>query len=235
MKYLGNSFDVHNGGVDLIFPHHSNEIAQSQALSNKVPFVRYWIHAEHMMINDEKMSKSKNNFYTLRDIEKEFDPLAYRYLCLGSHYRSKMNFSWRSLESSQKALERLRKKMIEFKKEKEDKEFSKMAKEYKEEFLTLLDNDIDTPKALALTWKMIESKLISNGEKYSLLLEFDKVLGLNLREVKKLKIPSEIIELSRKRELLRKQKKWEESDEIRKKIESKGYKLEDTGEGTKVV
>ena len=235
MKYLGNSFDVHNGGVDLIFPHHSNEIAQSQALSNKVPFVRYWIHAEHMMINDEKMSKSKNNFYTLRDIEKKFDPLAYRYLCLGSHYRSKMNFSWRSLESSQKALERLRKKMIEFKKEKEDKEFSKMAKEYKEEFLTLLDNDIDTPKALALTWKMIESKLISNGEKYSLLLEFDKVLGLNLREVKKLKIPSEIIELSRKRELLRKQKKWEESDEIRKKIESKGYKLEDTGEGTKVV
>jgi len=234
MEYLGKSIDIHNGGVDLIFPHHSNEIAQSQALSNKVPFVRYWLHAEHMLINNEKMAKSKNNFYTLRDIEKRFDPPAYRYLCLGSHYRSKMNFSWESLESGQNALKNLYQKTLELKKNGKAKRIGPKAKHYKDQFTKLINEDLNTPKALGEVWKMLDDKDISDKEKYALLIDFDKVLGLSLDKVKKEKIPTEVLKLVEQRERLRKQKEWKKSDQVRRKIQDKGFQVEDTKKGPEI-
>jgi len=234
MKYLGESLDIHNGGVDLIFPHHSNEIAQSQALSNKVPFVRYWLHAEHMLINNEKMAKSKNNFYTLRDIEKKFNPLAYRYLCLGSHYRSKMNFSWESLESGQNALKNLYQKTLELKRNSKTKRMGLKAKYYKDQFTKFINEDLNTPKALGEVWKMLDDKDVSDKEKYALLINFDKVLGLSLDKVRKERIPTEVLKLVKQREKFRKQKEWKKSDRVRQKIQDKGFQVEDTKKGPKV-
>jgi cysteinyl-tRNA synthetase len=225
--------------VDLIFPHHSNEIAQSQAFSNKIPFVKYWMHLEHLMVEGEKMAKSKGNFYTLKDIKKKFNPLSFRYLCLSSHYRSKLNFTWKALESSQNALNRLYERIKELKKEGTAKKLSLRAKAYQGKFLEYINNDLDTVRALALIWKMIEAKDISNQEKYNLLLDFDKVLGLGLAkvkklEVKKLEIPEEIKKLVEIREKYRTQKEWKKADEIRKKIKELGYWIEDTKEGPKI-
>jgi cysteinyl-tRNA synthetase len=234
MESLGEQFDIHNGGEDLTFPHHTNEIAQSQALTGKKPFVSYWIHPAHLIVNGGKMSKSKGNFYTLKDLEKDFDPLSFRYLCLTSHYRSILNFTKESLNSSQRALEKMRNRTAEFKEEKKSKTLSKESRRYEEKFLSLLNNDIDTPKALALTWKMIEDQSIPKEEKYSLILKFDQVLGLNLNKIKKIKIPKKIKELSEKREIFRKEKKWDQSDKIRKKIKEEGYEIEDTKKGPKI-
>jgi cysteinyl-tRNA synthetase len=234
MENLSKQFDIHNGGIDLIFPHHTNEIAQSQALTDKKPFVSFWIHASHLIVNGEKMSKSKGNFYTLKDIEKEFNPLSFRYLCLTSHYQSVLNFKKESLKASQTALEKLREKTAEFKKEKTKKITNKTLK-YKEKFLKILNENIDTAKALALTWKIVEDESLSKGEKYFLLLDFDQVLGLNLKSAKELKIPKEIIGLSEKREFFRKNKEWEKADEIRKRINKEGYSIEDTEKGPKII
>ena len=239
MKYLGKQFDIHSGGVDLIFPHHSNEIAQSQAFSNKVPFVKYWIHPEHLMVEGEKMAKSKGNFYTLKDIEKKFNPLSFRYLCLSSHYRSKLNFTWKSLESSQNALNKLYERIKELKKEGIAKKLSPKAKVYQNKFLEYINNDLDTVRALALIWKIIEARDISRQEKYNLLLDFDEVFSFGLAkvrklEVKKLEIPEEIKKLVEIRKKYRTQKEWQKADEIRKKTKELGYWIEDTKEGPKI-
>ena len=234
MKYLGKQFDIHSGGVDLIFPHHSNEIAQSQAFSDKVPFVKYWIHPEHLMVEGEKMAKSKGNFYTLKDIEKKFNPIALRYLFLSSHYRSKLNFTWKSIESSQNALNRLYEKIKELKKEGTVKKLGLKAKVYQSKFLEYINNDLDTVRALALTWKIIEAKDISKQEKYNLLLDFDKIFGLGLAEIKKEKIPENVLTLTKEREKYRLKSQWKKADEIRNKIKKMGYWVEDTKKGSKL-
>lgn len=232
MKNLGSQFDIHNGGIDLVFPHHTNEIAQSQALTDKKPFVSYWVHPAHLIVEGKKMSKSKGNFYTLKDLEKEFDPLSFRYLCLTSHYQSILNFTKKSLRSSQNALQKITRKIIELKKEKKVKKLSKKGEQYKKKFLSFLNDNIDMPKALALTWEMIEDKNLSKGERYALFSDFNEVLGLKIK--KPTKIPKEILELAEKRKKLRNQKKWKEADKIREKIEVQGYRVEDTRTGPKV-
>ncbi len=232
MKHLGKQFDIHTGGIDLIFPHHSNEIAQSQAYSKKTPFVKYWIHSEHLMVENEKMAKSKGNFYTLEDIEKKFNPLAFRYLCLSSHYSTKLNFTWKSLESSQNALNKLYEKAIEFKSKRV--KLGKKAELYKDKFLYFINDNLDTVKAIALLWKMLGEKQIKKEEKYSLLLDFDKVLGLNIEKAKELKIPENVKELVLEREEVRKQKNWKRADEIRKRVLEMGYEIEDRKSDSKI-
>ena len=232
MKYLGKQFDIHAGGTDLIFPHHSNEIAQSQAYSKKTPFVKYWVHSEHLMVEGEKMAKSKGNFYTLEDIEKRFNPLAFRYLCLSSHYNTKLNFTWESLESSQNTLNKLYEKARELKSKKV--KLGKKAESYKDNFLYFINNNLDTVKAIALLWKILGEKQIKDSEKYSLLLDFDKVLGFNLEKVKELKIPEKVKELVLEREKIRKQKNWKRADEIRKIVLEMGYKIEDRKSNSKI-
>ncbi len=253
MKYLGETIDIHTGGIDHIPLHHTNEIAQSEAATGK-PFVKYWLHAGHLLIEGEKMSKSLGNFYRLEDVEKRgFHPMALRYLFLTAHYRSTMNFQWSALEGAGKAWERLKEKFSIFNFQFSNKEQrtmlsqEKMAKldEFKKRFNKYINNDLDMPKVLALVWQVVKSN-IPDYDKRDLLVEWDEVLGLGLGSVgatgrsPKLtgvgaqQVAPEIKLLIKKREHLRRKEKWEEADELREQIEEKGYRVEDGEEGTKV-
>ena len=253
MKYLGNAFDsfgklrvngehirtidIHAGGVDLIFPHHENEIAQSEGATGK-QFVKYFIEGEHLLVDNKKMSKSLGNFYTLRDIEaKGFDSLAFRYLILTAHYRSKLNFTWESLEAAQNALNNL-KNAISMLIDNQPKSYNKISetsvKKFKKEFEKYIYDDLDTPRALALLWEVIKSGKLNPKTKYELIIDFDKVLGLNLADVKTEKIPTEIFKLSKEREKYRKENNFKKADEFRKKLESLGWLIEDTKQGPRI-
>lgn len=243
MKHLGTQIDIHTGGEDNIFPHHECEIAQTETITNK-KFVQFWFHARFLTINGEKMSKSLNNFYTLSDIEKKgFSPLSLRYLFLTSHYRSKLNFTWESLQASQIALDNLYQKIRELKSKIEkdrignNEQLQKLIKqiknhEYKNKFLDFISDDLNTPKALALIWKLIKDESISEQIKYVLLLDFDQVLGLNLSKVKSIVIPQKIKKIIEQREKLRQLQEWQKADELRNKITELGYLIDDTSQGT---
>ena len=242
MKYLGETFDIHAGAVDLIFPHHENEIAQSEGATGK-PFVKYFIEGEHLLVDNQKMSKSFGNIYTLRNIEaKGFNPLAFRYLVLTAHYRSKLNFTWKSLASAQNALNNLCKAVANLKMEAQRKNNPKqhpnilknvrmLEKGFIEEFKKFITNDLDIPKTLALLWKVVKSEKLNAKTKYKLIIDFDKVLGLNLSKVKTKEIPSSVLKLVKEREKYRKEKNFKKADEFRKKIESLGWLIEDTSQG----
>lgn len=233
MKYLGESFDIHTGAIDNIFPHHENEIAQSEAATGK-KFVKYWIHGEHLLVNNKKMSKSLNNFYTLRDIEKrKFNPLAFRYLILTSHYQSKLNFTWKSLKSAQNALNKIYKEINDIKysikkEKKTKKQSSQIIKIYFNQFKSAINNNLNTPKCISIVWKTIKDKKLNPKNKYSLLINFDKILGLGFDKIKTIKIPSKIKNLIKQREKLRRKKEWDKADRIRKKLEKMGYLIKDT-------
>lgn len=225
-KYLGDTFDIHAGGVDLIFPHHENEIAQSESATGK-KFVNYFLEGEHLLVNGEKMSKSLGNIFTLQNLEhKNFNPLAYRYFVLGAHYRSKLNFTWEALEGAQKALEKLYERVRMLKGQKTS--LLTLAP-VRSKFYSVLYNDLNTPQALAVLWEA--TKLGS----LPLLLEFDKVLGLGLKNIKPISIPHSIQKLAQKREELRGEKRWQESDKIREEINKKGYTIKDSSEGSKIT
>jgi cysteinyl-tRNA synthetase len=234
IKELGIPFDIHCGGVDHILIHHTNEIAQAEAAFSKI-LARYWLHGEFLLVEGKKMAKSLGNIYTLDDLlKKGFNPLAFRYLCLGTHYRSKLNFTFESLKSAQNALENLYEKVRELKSTKNKQRATKNGKRYKREFLEFINDDLDTPKALALMWKLIGDQKISNKEKYKILLDFDRIFGLGLERVKRIKIPQEIKELVKIREEYRKEGEFEKADEIREKIKEMGYWIEDTKEGPRI-
>ena len=235
IKYLGPTFDIHAGAVDLIFPHHENEIAQSEGATGK-PFAKYFIEGEHLLVNGEKMSKSLGNIFTLHNIEVHgFDPLAFRYLILTAHYRSKLNFTWKSLEAAQNALEKLRETVANLKTEAQRKNTPKQHSNiFREKFKNYVNDDLETPRALALLWDIIKSKKLDAKTKYSLIIDFDKVLGLNLTKIKSEKVTAEILKLAKGREKYRKEKKFKKADEIRKKIESLGWLVEDTAKGPKL-
>jgi len=230
---LGETIDIHAGAVDLVFPHHENEIAQSEAATGK-QFVRFWVHGEHLLVNGKKMAKSENNFYTLADIEKKgFDPLDFRYLCLGAHYRSKLNFTWEGLEAAKNSRNRLLNiiRSISNFQFPISNEFSKS--KYQTEFKERIFDDLDTPGAMAVVWEMIRDEKTPNEEKISNIADFDKVMGLRLLEQKKEQIPEEIGELIKKRDQARENKDYNESDKIRIEIENKGYRVEDGKSGTR--
>jgi len=230
---LGIPFDIHCGGIDHISIHHTNEIAQAEAAYGR-NLANYWMHGDFLVLKEGKMSKSKGNIIILNTIiDKRFSPLAYRYLALNAHYRSRLTFSWKAMESAQNSLNSLYQKISEIKTAKALKR-TKQGKEYEKKFLETVNDDLDMPKSLAIMWQLIKDKKVSDNEKYAILLDFDKVLGLNLNKIKKPRISSNIRILAREREKYRKDKNWEKADELRKKAEKMGYIIEDTDEGSKI-
>jgi cysteinyl-tRNA synthetase len=239
-KYLGKTIDIHAGAMDLKFPHHENEITQSEA-ANSVKFVNYWVHAGLLEVEGRKMSKSLGNIYTLDDLkQKGFEPLSLRYLFLTSHYRDKMNFTWKSLSAAQAALNNLRELVVNLRQVGESESMVsevKLAKvdKFRKAFVEAINNDLGIPQALAIVWEMLKSN-IPAPDKLDLLFDFDQILGLRLSEVSPIiYYPSSTIQkLLDEREKLRKEGKWQEADKLRQQVEKIGYSIEDTEEGPKI-
>lgn len=225
---LGETLDIHTGGVDLVFPHHTNEIAQSEAVTQK-PFSKLWLHGEFLMVDGQKMSKSLGNFITLPTIlAHNIDPLAFRYWALTVHYRSKANFTWGAIEGVQTALRRLKSHI--------GKETGIINETYRMRFLAFIQHDLDTPRALALAWEVAKDETLPPKDKTATLLDFDRILGLNLStdEPENLSIPPEVQSLVTTRETARHAKNWILSDNLRAQIQTLGYDIADTAEGAKV-
>ena len=231
-KYLEKQFDIHCGGIDHIPVHHTNEIAQSEAANDKKPWVKYWLHHEFLVLGKEKMAKSGENFITLSTlIEKGYDALDYRYFCLGTHYRKPLMFSYEALEGAKAARKRLNEKFLELKKT--GTASTAKQKTYLNTFSSDINDDLNTPKALAVVWELLKDESLTDKDKHSLLLQFDKVLGLNLKALKKekIKIPAEVKKLADLRLQARHNKDWKKADELRNKIKDLGYVVGDTKEG----
>jgi len=235
---LGKTIDIHLGGIEHISVHHTNEIAQSES-ANGVKFVNYFLHNGHLLVDAGKMAKSEGTGFTLSEIvEKGYDPLVLRYFFLTAQYRSQQNFSWEALDGSQKALSDLQNMVRSWKQDDRaglSEEKMEKIDAYRRQFIQALENDLNVPAALATTWEMAKSN-IPSPDKYDLIMDFDEVLGLSLGEQKtenrKQKISEEIQELVKKRNQLRKERKFAEADEIRKQLEEKGYSIEDGSKGT---
>ncbi|MFH0772700.1 MAG: cysteine--tRNA ligase [bacterium] len=231
MKYLGKTLDIHTGGIDHIPVHHENEIAQSEA-ANGVPFVHYWMHYHFLQVEGQKMSKSLGNFFTIEDITKRgIDPMAFRLLLLQSQYRQPMNFTWKALDATQEAYTKLKLQISKLKMESgiQDKTLNHSDVEmFKHDFTSALENDLQTPQAVAVLFTMLKSDVPAH-EKIALITDFDQVLGLDLLiERQVVAIPQEIIALADKRKQAKIQKEFAQADSLRKQIEEKGYKIEDT-------
>ncbi len=234
---LGETIDIHTGGVDLVFPHHENEIAQSEARTGK-RFVNFWLHAEHLLVDGKKMSKSLGNVYVLADIEKKgFSPLDFRYLCLSANYRDKLNFTWQSLLAAKNALTRARKiihNSVTLSETKNSDSSAKLQNGYLEKFKQVLEDDLNMPGALAVFWNLLRDEKLSASEKKATALEMDKVFGLDLDQVSHEKIPDNVRKLVSDRTKARNEKNFELSDKLRHQIEDLGYLIEDTESGAKV-
>jgi cysteinyl-tRNA synthetase len=232
MQYLGETLDIHTGGIDHIPVHHTNEMAQSEAATGK-PFVNYWVHGEFLVIEGSRMGKSVGNFITLQTvIDKGYDPLAYRYLCLTAHYRSKLNLTWEGLDSAQSGLNRLR-DFIRLASKREDQQQPWM-QEYVERFWNEVGDDLNMPKAMAAVQELVgESYRRDEMGAAGILEDFDRVLGLKLSDAaKEEELPAELAALIEERLAARKSKDWAKADEIRKKLLDEGIVLEDRPEGT---
>lgn len=240
MKYLGETFDIHTGGIDHIPIHHTNEIAQSEGATGK-KFVNYWLHSNFLVMSDqEKMSKSLGNVVTLGTLEeKGVDPLAYRLLCLGAHYRKRILFGEEILKNASNSLDKLRRRALELKanaNNAQPAEDDPNTKKYLERFRKSIFNDLNTPKALAAMWDMLGDKNISDSNKYNLLIDFDKVFGLGIKDLKEeTSTPKEILALLDKREDYRNSKQWKEADKVRRQISEMGYIIEDTATGPRLL
>lgn len=232
-KYLGEEFDIHTGGVDHIPIHHENEIAQSKGFCGKIP-AHYWMHVEFLQVNGGKMSKSLNNLYTLKDLEeKGYEPLVYRMFNYTSNYRAQINFTFEAMDAAKIALNRLREGYLKHSQGNEDVT-NEQIEDYEKRFLEAINDDLNMPVAMSIVWEIIrnpkKSKKLQN-----LLLKFDEVLGLDLKNYSKNKtsdFPEEINELLLQRNEARKNKNWEESDRIRDILIKKGYLVKDNKEGT---
>lgn len=227
-KYLGEHFDIHTGGVDLTFPHHENEIAQSECASGH-KFVNYWLHNEHLLIDGKKMSKSLKNDYRLKDIEeKGFSSIDYRYWLLQANYRTIVNFTWEGLSASSNALKKLKGYYLNL------PEGGKINEQYKNLFEEAMNDNLNTGEALATLWKLIKDEKVKDEEKKATILKFDTVLGLGIKDWKKEQAPENILKLVEARNLARKEKNWQESDRIREEIKNLGYEIKDTETGTEI-
>lgn len=230
-KYVGETLDIHGGGNDLVFPHHEDEIAQSEAANGK-QFARFWIHTGMVTVDGKKMSKSLGNFTTIQDVLSKYEPEVLRLHVLESHYRSPIDFSKKSLEASKNSLKRLREYY-------QDLEFSNNSNKKLDDFIIgfkeAMDDDLNTPKALASIYMILNNHSpLKISEKNAqeirkFLLEIDKIFGLNLDKEKL--IPENVQKLVGERESARKEKNWTESDRLREKIEKLGYTVEDTEKG----
>lgn len=243
MEYLGETMDIHTGGEDHIFPHHENEIAQSEGCTEK-DFSKFWLHVRFLLVDSKKMSKSKGNFYTLKDIlDNGFSSMDFKMLILNSHYRSNLNFTWDSLKQASvnfQKITRFKKRLAEFKPSQEIKSAINPIK-YLEDFNLAMDDDINTPKALAILFEMISEanqemdKNYLNSSNLKLLKinlnKIENILGIEINSEKDSKIPEEITALAEERVLARSKKDFIKADALRKKIEMKGYELEDLSGG----
>lgn len=231
MKFLGETFDIHCGGIDHIPIHHTNEIAQAEACTGK-PFVKYWLHGEFLIEEKGKMSKSKEEFLRLPVlIEKGYSPMDYRYFLLMTHYRKKIKFSFENLDAARNGLNNLKEKISEVRKLSAEKEIqSEMTEEYKNKFTDSINDDLNVSEGLALLWEVLKNENLKPGEKIFLINDFDKVLGLKLGEVlaeKEDKIPMEVYELIEKRKTAKQNKDFKLADTIRAEIKEKGYEVLD--------
>ena len=228
LKYLGKQFDIHCGGIDHIPVHHTNEIAQSEAATGKKPWVKYWMHNEFLILGKgEKMAKSGDNFLTLAKLEeKGYNPLDFRYFCLGTSYRKPLMFSFEALDGAKVSLKRLFDHVLSLKCGK-----GEVDKKYFKDFTKVINDDLNTPKGLALVWEIIKDDSVKNDNKYFTLLEFDKVLGLGLKDLKVDKIPKEVVALAEERLIARNDKDWKKADDLRDKIAKFGYMVGDTSDG----
>jgi len=246
MKYLGETIDIHTGGVDNLFPHHENEIAQSEAATGK-KFVNYWLHNEHLLVEGGKMAKSLGNFYTLRDLTaKGYDPKAIRYLLLSTHYRQQLNFTFEGLEAAKNAVDRLTNfvyRLMDADGSGCGQTIRELMSDAQSRFEEAMDDDLNMSVALAALFdfvrevnKLLDDNMLSKGEAkevYILMMKFDKVLGV-IGEIKREeKLPREAEELIHKREEARKAKDWETADKIRQQLKSMGIIIEDTPQGVK--
>jgi cysteinyl-tRNA synthetase len=238
LKFLGELFDIHTGGVDHIPVHHENEIAQSEALLGKRA-VNYWMHGEFLLVDNGKMSKSLGNTYTVADLEeKGYSPLVFRYFCLNAHYRNKLNFTWQGMDSAKISYERLV-EGVHSNKNGETEIDSSVLENIKEEFYNAVSDDLNIPKALGVLWNVIRCGAKSK-QLYDIILEFDSILGLDLQNAENLKghqidIPKDIQLLVEERDAARKSKDWKKSDEIRDKLKELGVTVEDTADGPKIT
>ena len=230
-KYLGEQFDIHTGGIDLIPTHHENEIAQSKGACGKIP-ANYWLHGEYLLIDGGKMSKSLGNVYLLKDIiNKGYDPLVYRLFTYSGHYRNKLNFTWDGIEATSKSLERLKNGYQVHKNGTDilDEDDKKQLSRIEEEFHKAINDDMNMPLAMSFVWETIRYPKKSK-EIADLLLKFDTVLGLKIDEPiqkQEQEIPQDVLEMIEERKIARQNKDWAKADELRDKIRSMGYEVRD--------
>ncbi|HEU5376080.1 MAG TPA: cysteine--tRNA ligase, partial [Ktedonobacteraceae bacterium] len=253
MKYLGPHFDLHTGGVDNIFPHHEDEIAQSEGLTDQ-PYVNYWVHAQHLLADGQKMAKSAGNAYTRADIEaRGFDPLALRYLYTTALYRSRLNFTFRALQAAQTSLERLRGRAYQLM-QASGRSVVQDAKplpdsSWRARFLQAVEDDLNLPRALALVWAMLRTSKIDAAMKVRHLLDFDRILGFGLREyllseeqerrldpqVYLAAVPAGVARQVEERQTLRQEHKFDQADLLRANLAMTGYALRDTPRGPLIL
>ncbi len=228
-KYLGDQFDIHTGGKEHVSVHHTNEIAQAYGAFGRQT-ANYWLHNEWLTLKGEKVSKSSGNFVLVSDLKKRgFRPMHLRYLFLNSNYRTGLDFSWERLEGAKTAYERL----IEIVRELQDEEAKIGCSELEQEFIDALNDNLNTPVALSVVWKLIKTNYPKSAKLESL-YKMDEVLGLNLKEVQakeSVEIPVEVQKMVKEREELRKQKRFHLADQLRNKIKKLGFDIQDTEDG----
>ena len=235
IKYLGERFDIHTGGVDNIFPHHEGEIAQSEGFTGE-RVVSAWVHGEHLLADGVKMAKSAGNSYTLSDIESRgIEPLALRYLCMTARFNTRLNFTFTSLKAAQRALLRLRNRVLEWEALPElGDEYDHLRQEWEERFLDRVSDNLDMPGALALTWQLVRSDL-PGRLKVELLRGYDRVLGLGLdNAAESHKVPADVLAVSERRAAMREEGRYEEADALRDQLSQTGFVVADSRGGTRL-
>ena len=228
-KYLGPLFDIHCGGEDHINVHHTNEIAQTEACYG-TRLANYWMHGYFLQIDEARMGKSVGNFLRVKTLmDESYDPLVWRMFCLSAHYRAKLNFTWESVEGASTSLERLRNAVFEW------GPAGDVDEGYIDKFIETVNDDLNMPRAMALTWELVKSDLPASTKKATILF-FDQVLGLRLGEwqPKEEVLPEEILALVQQRQLARQEKRWKDSDALRDQVIAAGYEIEDTPQGPRV-
>src|SRR2546425_1043672 len=253
MKYLGEHFDIHTGGVDNIFPHHEAEIAQSEGFTGH-QFVNYWVHAQHLLADGQKMAKSTGNAYTCSEIEaRGFDPMALRYFYTTALYRSRLNFTFRALQAAQTSLERLREYAYHLLMQSDRADVFSVepieANSWRDAFLAEVENDLNIPRAMAVVWTLLRSREEDPATRLRLLLDFDRILGFDLKnylqsdqpEKKRdpgtylAAVPSPVAAQVRERDVLRHRENYAPADQLRQEVNSAGYELRDTARGSLVL
>jgi cysteinyl-tRNA synthetase len=236
-KYLGQPIDIHGGAIDLRFPHHENEIAQSEAAHDN-QFVNYWMHAGLIKVDGKKMSKSLGNFVNIPELLEKYDPMVLRYWRATVHYRSSINYQEDIMDSAKSALMKLRKSVVRWRQESESEDDNgKIDTDAKQAFVEALENDFGLPEAVGVMWNVVRNQDLSSADKLATVLDFDRVLGLGLKDYSKVEKRAEvdtskIDRLIAEREQARNDKDWDRADEIREQLDEMGVVLEDTPEGT---